>query len=290
MYWTMHSRTLAPALLVVCLMASAHSIAQSDSAPTTDFNFVYSAILGTGYYTVGDERILVLHLPFAWRLTPFDEKNRLKIILPVSLGVHDILDDDGQLDIPDQLLTFSFLPGIAWERRQRENWMLVPIAQVGAAWDMQTNSEAWLLSASLRSYAWWDIGVHRLGLGNRILGASQFSGSPENKTGFMMLESGLDWNYPLPLHWRGERLSTSVYILWQHYADDVNINAISGEELALENVYKLGFTFGFRRSVKVLWNSIPIQRVGIAIGRGNTIHGNELNSISLNLGFPLSYD
>jgi hypothetical protein len=278
-------------LQVLLYLGVLHSTASAqDDAPVGDFNFAYSAILGTGFYSVGDERVLVLQLPLSWEFASLDDKNSLRLLLPVSLGVRDILSEDGEFEVPNQLLTLSFLPGIAWVRKQAEHWFLVPVVQLGGAKDFQSDAEAWLFSISLRSFAWWDIGKHRLGLGNRLLGAGQFAGTTRNKTGFMLLENGLDWDYSLPWQWRGEHLSSSVFLTWQHYADDVKIDAVSGESLQLENVYKIGFTFGVRRESKPLWKYFPVRRVGIAFGRGNTIRGGELKSITLNLGFPLSYN
>ena len=216
----MLTRCLAAAVLILVLLLSLPSGAQTDDVPPGDFNFVYSAVLGTGFYAVDDERVLVLQAPLSWGLQPIDDKNRLRLLFPLSFGMRNIVDDEDELAVPNQLLTFSFLPGIAWERKQAEKWMLVPILQLGGAKDMQSDAEAWLFSISLRSFAWWDIGKHRLGLGNRLLGAGQFAGSTQNKSGFMLLENGLDWNYPLPWHWSGRRLSASIFVLWQHYADD----------------------------------------------------------------------
>jgi hypothetical protein len=280
------------ALLQVLLLSGSllSPASAEDEIPAGDFNFVYGAILGTGFYSVGEERVLIMQLPLSWKFAPLDDKNGLKLLLPVSLGVRNIIGEDGDFEVPDQLLTFSLLPGIAWERKQAEKWLLVPIVQLGGAVDLQSDAEAWLFSASLRSFAWWDVGKHRLGLGNRVLGAGQFAGTTQNKTGFMLLENGLDWDYSLPWLWRGDHLSGSLFMMWRHYADDVNIDAVSGESLGLENVYTIGFTFGVRREAKPLWKYLPIRRAGIAFGAGNTISGGDFKSITFNLGFPLSYN
>jgi hypothetical protein len=282
---------LSPRLIATLLLLHYTSYARGQDIPAEeiDFNFVYSTVLGTGFYSAGSERVLVVRIPISWSLAPMDEKNRLKLLFPVAVGVRDIVNNDGDFEFPDQLLTASFLPGIAWERYMRPQWMLIPSAQIGGAKDMQLDTSAWLTSLALRSFAWWDFGTHRLALGNRLLGASQKNVDSGNQTGFVLLESGLDWDFRLPLKLAGRPLSSSIYVLWQHYADDVNIDAVSGEEVSLANVYQLGTTFGFRKPVTLL-GFIPIQRVGIAVGRGNTVSGGDLKSISLNLGFPLSYN
>lgn len=260
-----------------------------DGSFDADFNFAYSAVLGTGYYTTATGRVLVLQLPFSWRFNPIDDKNRLRLLLPVAFGVTDIFDEDGRLDIPDQVLTTSFLPGLAWERKIVDNWTLIPSVQAGFAQDYQNDVLAWLYSAALRSYAWWEIGKHRLGLGNRLLGAGQIIDGAGTQTGFVLLENGLDWEYPLPWSLWGQPLSTSVFVMWQYFADDVRIDGISGEDVNLTNLFQLGFTFGFRDTYKVI-GLIPIERVGFSVVRGNTVSGREIKAYTINLGFPLSHD
>jgi hypothetical protein len=83
-------------------------------------------------------------------------------------------------------------------------------------------------------------------------------------------------------------LSPSVFVLWQHFIDDMDIPGISGETTEVDNLYQLGFTFGFRETISV-WGFIPVSRVGFSVVRGNTHSGAELKAVSLNLGFPLSY-
>jgi hypothetical protein len=109
-----------------------------------------------------------------------------------------------------------------------------------------------------------------------------------DQTGHVLLENGLEWDYIVPWSWGGNAMSASIYTVWQHYFDAVRLDAFSVEEIGLVDMYKLGMAFGFRESVTIL-RFIPIHRVGISIGKGNTLNGSNIKSITLNLGFPLSY-
>jgi hypothetical protein len=253
-----------------------------------DFNYVYSTVLGTGFYRTATERVFILRVPLKWTVAEFNEKSSLDLLLPVTAGVRDILDEDSGIEVPDRLMTASFMPGVAWDYKAMDNWQIAPSIQAGAAWDFQNETTAWMYSIGVRSHAWWDVGKHRLGLGNRIVGAGQHIESSDNQQGFVLIENGLDWNYQLPWSLGGHPLSPSVFVLWQHFIDDMDIPGISGETTAVDNLYQLGFTFGFRETISV-WGFISVSRVGFSVVRGNTHSGGELKAVSLNLGFPLSY-
>lgn len=275
-------------LLAALIAAPAPAQTTQDEIQPTDFNYVYSAVLGTGFYKTSTERIFVLRVPMSWEVAHVDERNSLDLLTPVSFGVRDLRDDEGDFELPDRLLTLSFLPGLAWQYRAKNRWQITPSLQAGAARDFQADTTAWMYTGALRSYAWWDIGKHRLGLGNRVLGAGQHIDSSDSQQGFIMLENGLDWNYQLPWQLAERPLSSSVFVLWQHYIDDLDIPGVSGETVVLENLYYLGFTFGFREKLTLL-GFIPFKRAGFSFVRGNTAGGDQLKAFTLNLGFPLSY-
>lgn len=254
----------------------------------TDFNYVYSAVLGTGFYSTSTDRVFVLRVPLSWTLAEFDNNDSLQLLTPVTMGMRELVDDDGGFEVPNQLLTGSFLPGVAWRHHARDNWLVSPSVQAGAAQDFQQDTTAWMYTAAIRSYAWWDIGSHRLAMGNRLLGAGQHIQSSDQQQGFFMLDTGFDWNFQLPWSIGDKRLSTSVFVLWQHYMDDLDIPALSGESVGLDDLYHLGLTFGFREKI-TLWGFIPIRRIGFSIVRGNTTSGEQMKAVNLNLGFPLSY-
>lgn len=279
--------------LSVCAIAASGLQASKVRANEPDledfnFNYVYSTVLGTGFYSTETERVFVMRVPLQWQVRQLDERNSIELLLPVSVGVRDLRDDDGGFEFPDRLMTASFLPGIAWDRKMRANWHLIPSISAGGARDLDQGTTAWMYSVGIRSYAWWDWGKHRFALGNRILGAGQHIVSSEGNQGFVLLENGVDWNYPLPWKLLGHPLSSSLFFLWQHFADDLNIAGINGESVELDNLYQLGLTFGFRETVTVA-SFVPLSRVGFSIIRGNNSAGGELKAVSFNLGFPLSY-
>ena len=207
------------ALCCALLLATSPCSAQEAGGEIedNDFNYVYSTVLGTGFYSTSTERVFILRVPLKWTVAEFNEKSSLDLLVPVSVGVREPLDENGSLEIPDRLMTASLLPGVAWDYKAKENWQISPSLQAGIAQDFQDDTTAWLYSIGVRSYAWWDIGKNRLGLGNRIVGAGQHIESSNDQQGFVMIENGLDWNYQLPWSLADQALSTSIFVLWQHF-------------------------------------------------------------------------
>ena len=69
-YDFMRIPALLHASLLSCLLSSGYAQDAPDETPVGDFNFVYSAILGTGFYSVGGERVLILQLPYSEHPSP----------------------------------------------------------------------------------------------------------------------------------------------------------------------------------------------------------------------------
>lgn len=277
-------------LFFISLLIFGVSVVQAQTEPPEedpDFNYVYGAVLGTGFYRTSTERVFILRVPVNVQLTDAEERHSLKFMSPVAIGMRDILEDN-ELQVPDRLKTLSVMPGLAYQFRAKPKWNIVPTVQAGAAHDFESHTTTWMYTLGVRSHAWWDLGDHRLGLGNRLRGAGQHIRETGAETGFILIENGLDWEYPLPGKIADNPISGSVYLLWQAFVDDLNIRGVSGEQINVDNLYQLGFTFGFREPVQ--WGFLPLHRIGFSIGRGNTTSGREIKSITLNLGFPLSYD
>jgi hypothetical protein len=284
---SLHHVLACAALLANVTPAAAES--EGDTVRETEFNYVYSTVLGTGFYTTATERVFIARVPLQWTIAQPSERSSVNFLLPVGVGVRDLRDDDGNFELPDRLMTGSLLPGLAWDYQVTDNWKIAPEVHAGVAQDFEHGTTAWMYSAGVRSYAWWDWGKHRVGLGNRLLGAGQHvvsSGSGEQ--GFVLFENGVDWNYELPWSMDGKPVSGSIFLMWQYFIDDMAIPGVSGESVVLENLYQLGFTFGLRKPVKVA-GFIPLRRVGFSLVRGNSAGGDKLKAVSFNLGFPLSY-
>lgn len=248
--------------------------------PNPQFSYVYAPVLGTGYYKAGDASIAVLRLPFSYDLSDEDSKLRQRLLLTASAGFSNVtLNTLTDQKVNRDLQTYSLLPGMGWDFRLRPDWRLRTYVQLGLAHDLASDQTAVLGATGVRSRRQWRLDGGWLTVGNGLLLAGQQVHGGNNKQGFVLFENGVDYAYPIGLDLLDRPLTVSTFFLWRHFANNLAFAGIEGEQITLKDLYSVGLTLGFQKTVE--WHHIPLSRVGISVVRGDN-----LKAISLNLGFP----
>ncbi len=270
---------------LVCVFSSSAAEVEQAENPV-NLSYIYAPLLGTGYYKAGAERAFVFRFSLENAFTKPDSKNRKRWLLPVTLGVRKTefaeLFDLGE-GLPDKLHSVSIMPGLAWDFKPGPNWQVTPSAQLGVARDFSVNTTTAIYSANLRGLGRWKMGDNTLSWGNRVRAAGQYNFDLEKEQGFVLLETGLDWEIATRLRIAEQAVSFSIYTQLQAFLPDVGIRRFSGEHVEAKNLIYLGLTAGLDKSHRFL--GFPIQRLGISVA-----HGENLQGITLNLGFPLFVD
>ncbi|MFE8072311.1 hypothetical protein QQM79_14740 [Marinobacteraceae bacterium S3BR75-40.1] len=255
------------------------------AGPNT-FSYVYAPVLGTGAYKAGDETILVIKMPFSIALDDEDDPGiKRKILLTTTAGISNFdfksvaEDPTDRLKSPrDDVKTISFLPGMKWTIPLEGDAHVSPFAQIGRARDAGRDIDATLGIAGVKHVRTWPINRRWLTLGNSVIFAGQRLDSSGEKQGFLLFENGLDYEWPTGWRAMGTQLTMSSYVLWRHFGNQLDMVGVQGEKVKIKDLFSLGVTFGFHEAVD--W-SIPIQRVGVSLTRGD-----DLKAITFNLGFP----
>ena len=272
-------RLLPPAGIVAAILLLL-PLGGRAAEPNPQFSYVYAPVLGTGYYKAGDANIAVLRLPFSYDLSDNDSKLRQRLLLTASAGFSNVtLNTLTNQKVNRDLQTYSLLPGMGWDFQLQPDWRLRTYVQSGLAHDLASNQTAVLGASGIRSRRQWRLDGGWLTLGNGLLLAGQQVHGSNNRQGFVLFENGLDYAYPIGLHLLDRPLTASTFVLWRHFANNLAFAGIEGEQITLRNLYSIGVTLGFQKTVE--WHHIPLSRVGISVVRGDN-----LKAISLNLGFP----
>lgn len=103
-----------------------------------------------------------------------------------------------------------------------------------------------------------------------------------------MLEQGAEWEFDTNWDYSDKKLTVSVFMLWQEYFNDLNIEGVGEAQVSIDRMFQVGLTTGFKQPLNIGW--IPVGRIGISFGRGNRLDGEKINTNNLNLGFPLGED
>ena len=270
---------------LACIFSSSAAEPEEDEIPV-NLSYIYAPLLGTGFYKAGAERAFVLKISLGRVLTKENTERRFRWLLPVTLGLREtdfknILElDQG---FPDELQSLSFMPGLAWDFQPGPNWQLTPSAQLGLAQDFSLDTTTAIYSANLRGGGRWKMGNNTLSWGNRARAAGQYNIDLEKDQGFVLLETGLDWEMATRMHIADQPVSVSIYTQLQVYLPDIGVRGFSGEHIDEKTLVYLGITAGLDKPLRIL--GVPLQRLGISVA-----HGENLRGVTFNLGFPLLVD
>ena len=278
-------------ILFVLLMIQIGNVGLSDASEMSEqdklvksLSFLYAPILGTGYYKAGAETTFVLKLAAGNALNEVASEYRHRFLLPVTLGVRktdfDTILENG---LPDELHSISVMPGLAWDFRPSPSWVVVPSAQLGLARDFDVSTTAAIYAANLRSVGQWEINENTLSWGNRIRAVGQHNFDLNKEQGFVLLETGLNWEFANRMSFGDQEASIGVYTQLQAYLPELGIRGFSGERIDTKGLIHLGVSLNLKKPRRFL--GFPFRRLGIALVRGD-----DLKAISLNLGFPLFRD
>ncbi len=121
--------------------------------PQDLLNWYYAASFGTGFYTSGDRTVTVLQLPYSYSLRQAgDGVSGLRLKLPLTLGVYDYNADSVFAgDLPGNLNTLSFLPGLEWEIPLTRRWNVKPYFSGGFGMELGGDESALIYDFGLRS-------------------------------------------------------------------------------------------------------------------------------------------
>jgi hypothetical protein len=281
-----HFSAAAAALLLSFYWSAAHADVDLDEEGANDFNYVYGTVLGTGYYKTDAERLFILRVPFSHQLP--ESWGNTRLLVPAAIGLRNTRRSEEKKGYADHFASFSVMPGLASTFDLRENWQISPVAQYGIARDFKNNTSSWIGTVAVRHNAWWDLGSGRLTVAQRLRFAGQRNRDGGGKTGFLMLEQGADWDFDTGWMYSDKKIKASVFLLWQEYFNDLDIEGVGPAQVSVSRMFQVGLTAGFEKPLKIGW--IPVERIGISIGRGDNIDGDEITAINFNLGFPLGED
>ena len=245
------------------------------------FSYIYAPVLGTGYYHAGDDNIVVLRVPGAFNVTD-DKQARVqqRFLLTGTLGLSSLhVDPTSGGAVKQDLRTYSLLPGWGWKIDMRPDWQLKPEVRLGLAYDGARKETATLATAGLRSIKTWPWRDGTLTLGNGVEFAGQDVHGRAGRQGFVLFENGLDYAHPLGTRVMDTPLTLSTFVLWRHFANDLQLVGVQGEQVSFTDLFSLGVTFGFAKTVE--WHHLPLHRIGLAL-----VKGDNLEAVNITLGFP----
>jgi len=248
--------------------------------PGNAVHYSFSALLGTGYYTVDDRRVAVLRVPFSYevRETAGPTKPGIRIKIPVTVGLHNFeINDIPDLRI-DDLVTMTIMPGIEFNYRINDRWAVDPAVHIGYGRDMTNSDSSLLWGANVRSRYDFTTTKPALTLGSEALyaGYSPDTGSADS---IVRLSLGLDARIPTGWSIGNHNMFVGTHVIGFYYPVSLRFPKIDRERSRTSTELEFGLALGRDPPFEVL--GFKFDRVGLAYRFSDVT-----SSIILNTSFP----
>lgn len=233
-------------------------------------NFGFATQLGSGIYSLSGRTLQVYRLPFGYDLPREDDAPlQVRLTLPLTIGFldfepYDVVDTG----LPEQLDSFSFVPGVQFDYALNEHWALQPFAEAGIARDRNTEVDQRVYSLGLRSRYDQEHGPVAWQAYGEVVHVVVEQLSFDQTDDFTRLRAGLTARRPFVPAASGRRADVLVYGFAESFTDAPAGPA--GEPDGGDEVqYEVGFTFGATETIRV-WR-VPLPRVGFGYRFGDDL-------------------
>lgn len=234
-----------------------------------DLNYGFSAYLGSGIYTTGEQAVQVYQLPVSYEVYSFNEDGHSLIVnVPVTLGFYNFaLKNIVASGLPDNVSTLSVVPGIETLYKINKNWKFGPFVDIGVASNLENDSSNYIYSLGFNSHYQFDIKSPKITLANKLLyaqhGASQIEGADD----FASIETVIDFQFFSAANRYYDFIS--LYYANYRYYDELVFLQPNNKTIKVFAQNEIGISFGIRPYSKISY--INISRLGIGYRFGDKL-------------------
>lgn len=264
-------QTIRPATLIrtaFCLSALlAHGVCNAQNQTPT--NYAYANYLGSGYYLVDNQEVAILNIPIKR-----DREQRGQYAsrwrLPVSVGSYSFkfnAEEVKDTELPSDVSTATFVPGIEWIVPLTDSWHLEPYVDLGIGTNFTTHEEVLIYSVGISSF-------YRLVEGrkhewvNRVIYAGDYSFTTKHVTDFASFQTGVDWRLVDRIRLRERNHFVTAYTMAFWHFNSVELTSSEFSAVRLRNSFEVGLTWGAEELPNSPWFDITRVGLGYRFGDG----------------------
>jgi len=266
------------------LILAASFVAQAEESDLV--HYAYANYLGSGVYRTTGQNASLISLPFSYDLGK-KEKTSYSLRLPVSVGFFDFeIADLPNLELPDEVGTVTFTPGVAFSYQYSENWAVESYFDIGYGRNLTTNKGVTVTSAGVSALYDFTIKDYDSIWANRVYYANYDGNGYEAKDSYAAVQIGVDTGLPLQYQVFGYPFQPRVFATAFWYFSDVDFfmpQTKSFDEennITLTNSLEFGFTLQFTKTIGYSWAGI--ERLGLSYR-----YSKNLSAFRLLFSFPI---
>ncbi|ALO34424.1 hypothetical protein CMT41_06585 [Colwellia sp. MT41] len=249
-------------------------------------HYAYANYLGSGIYRTTGQNASLISMPFSYEL---GHKGKLSygLRLPVSIGFFDFdFADLPNLDLPDEVGTITFTPGIAFNYQYSKNLLIESYIDVGYGRNLTTNKGVNIHSSGVSALYHFEIKKYDSIWANRIYIARYDGNGYDAQDSYAALQIGLDTGLPVQYQILGYQFQPRIFATAFWYFSEVDFfmprtQALDeGKNISLTNSIELGFTLKFAKTLGYSWAGI--DRLGLSYR-----YSKNFSAVRLLFSFPI---
>ncbi len=239
-----------------------------DAQEIEPVHYAYANYLGSGIYRTTGQNASLISMPFSYELGHKD-KTSYDLRLPVSVGFFDFeLADIPELELPDEVGTITFTPGIAFNYQYSQNWLIESYFDIGYGRNLTTNKGVNVHSVGVSALYSFDIKNFDSIWANRIYYAGYDGNGYDANDSYAAVQLGIDTGLPVQYQILGYQFQPRLFVTAFWYFSEVDFklpgvqNFDEEKNVTLTNSLEFGFTLKFAKTIGYSWAGI--DRLGLS--------------------------
>ena len=262
------------AVVLFCLMACAgmSAVTAETTAPEADLlNHAYAVYLGTGIYVSENRLVFILRIAPRIKIrSENDHKFGIRLRFNATFGFYDLDPKDVlELEFPDRLGTFAFVPGVEFPIKMFDNWTLIPFFDVGPATDTEFQDLVVVLGTGFRSRAEWHHKRFTFLLWNELIYAKNFETDSTATEDYSLLRSDFETRGLVRYRVAKQPWDGGLLLGLDWFFDRLIVNVPLDKQKDIGTRYEVGFTTGPSEPWHQLKKMIKVPRVGLSYRFGD---------------------
>ena len=239
-------------------------------------NWAYQEALDDGFYFGTQENAQIYDLPLSYTFRSLENDDwGLKLKFPITIGLYNIHSQEEEIDA--NLL--ALVPGIEFQFRVRNNWILMPVGHIGLGKDTSGGNLIYIYSVGIKSHVLFEWDKLDFTFGNALRNKGYFTGSGGPDDNFSTFDTGLDMRFPLGFRMFGKDGYFSIYGINYYFFDKTIVIDSEKNPIEVNFQWEIGITLSAIPSWKIWF--FQIERLGLGYR-----FGNGFNAIRLVFGMP----
>lgn len=264
----MRRAVLAAAVLALIWGAPAPARGQdSEGSPEFDpLNHAYSVYLGSGYYVSEGRSLFVFRVAPKVRIRSEEERSfGIRLRFNATLGFFEFAPEDLiDLEFPERIGTFAFVPGVEFPIRVSPGWTLMPFLDFGVATDTGFHDTSYVLGTGARSRAEWRDTRHVYALWNELVLARNTTTSVRDGDDYTLFRTDFEMRGLVDFTLAKRPFDLGVVAGADIFFNAVVIDQLFDEPKTVNRRYELGFTVGPTEKWPMLRKIVTVPRLGVS--------------------------